>query len=479
MDEFFFFLLVMFVAALVMRNSLFVNLLYLFSGIYIAGRLWNNMALRSIGFVRTLTPRVFAGEEITVKLEVFNRSILPVVWLRLEEALPIELSKGAFKRIITLPSLGRAAFEYKLNTHKRGCYRVGPLRVVGGDLFGLSATRTHSGGEQILVVYPRVYNLPGLSLPSRSPMGSLRTTQLIFEDPTRVRNKRDYVSGDSLRRIDWKASAASGRLQVKQFEPSIALETMVFVNLNADEYEMRTRYDSLELAVVVAASIANWVSAKQQAVGLATNGLDPFDSLETVLREQLRIDPSGSLSEAAEANGKDGSQPPPDISSLPLQAFNPLPPRKGQMMRVLDILARVQPASAESVARQSPEARRNTHTQQTSRPQSFIELLQAEQANLPWGTTLVLVTGSAGEDLLDMIFKLRRQGLIVVLALIGQVPHLQTIRQQTRHFNIPLLYYRSEMELSQFSGTSIGLSNTAAYNFNQPGPAAHARQDSV
>ena len=148
-------------------------------------------------------------------------------------------------------------------------------------------------------------------------------------------------------------------------------------------------------------------------------------------------------------------------------------------MRVLDILARVQPASAEAAARQSPESRRINHAQQTPRPQSFLELLQAEQANLPWGTTVVLVTGSAGEELLDVIFKLRRRGLIVVLALIGQVPHLQDIRQRTRHFNIPLLYYRSEMELSQFTSSGPGLLHSAAYILKQSTAAASTRQDSV
>ena len=55
-------------------------------------------------------------------------------------------------------------------------------------------------------------SLTSLSLPSHSPLGTLRHTQPIFEDPSRVTGKRDYISGDSLRRVDWKATAATGRL---------------------------------------------------------------------------------------------------------------------------------------------------------------------------------------------------------------------------------------------------------------------------
>ena len=87
-----------------------------------------------------------------------------------------------------------------------------------------------------------------------------------------MRGKRDYVASDSLRRMNWKASASTGRLQIKQFEPSIALQTEIFLNLNASEYVTKHRIDATELAIVVAASLANWAVIQKQAVGLTTNG---------------------------------------------------------------------------------------------------------------------------------------------------------------------------------------------------------------
>ena len=173
-----------------------------------------------------------------------------------------------------------------------------------------------------------------MKLPSRSPLGTLRHTQPIFEDPSRVRGKRDYMAGDSLRRVDWKATASTGRLQVKQFEPSIALETAIFLNLNADEYAPRTRLDATELAIVIAASLANWIVGKRQSVGLSVNGVDPIGT-------------------------EDKAQA--------------LPPRKGRahLTRILDVLARVRSAP----------------------PTPFAQLFQYEAARLPWGTTVILITG--------------------------------------------------------------------------------------
>ena len=163
-----------------------------------------------------------------------------------------------------------------MNADRRGYYPIGPLHLRSGDLIGLTEELDTEGGVDHLIVYPKIIPFAKVKLPSRSPLGTLRHTQPIFEDPSRVRGKRDYVAGDSLRRVDWKATATTGRLQVKQFEPSIALETAIFLNLNADEYAQRTRLDATELAIVIAASLANWIVGQRQSVGLCVNGVDPI-----------------------------------------------------------------------------------------------------------------------------------------------------------------------------------------------------------
>ena len=216
-------------------------------------------------------------------------------------------------------------------------------------------------------------------------MGTLRHHQPIFEDPSRTMGKRDYVTGDSLRRVDWKASASTGRLQVKQFEPSMALTTAILLNLNQEEYGRQARIDAVEFAIVVAASLANWVVSKKQTVGLITNGTDPLADK---------------------------------------RPFQPLLPRKGRnhLMRILDILARVQ------------------HIQEGP----FVSLLQEATLHLAWGTTLILITGQADEALFGEIFRLRQSGYSVVLILAGHALEARRLK----HVVISLVFR------SFISGTS-------------------------
>jgi len=395
--DFLLFLFLMFVLAALVREDFVFTIFYLMAGAYLVGGWWFRKSIDAISFKRIFDSRAFLDEEVPVTLEIENKSWLPALWLRVYDGVPVDLSiNKALKQIVSLPPYGRFHSTYYLQARKRGYYKIGPVFASAGDLLGLHDDRQSLGAADYLTVYPRIIPLTHLKLPSNSPMGTMRHTQPIFEDPNRVLSKRDYVAGDSLRRVDWKATATTGRLQVKQFEPSIALETVIFLNLNSLEYELRSRFDTSELAIVIAASIANWVTSKKQSIGMFTNGLDPLGS-------------------------EDG-----DITSnMPLAQALPARKGRGHLMRILDILARIQ--MGESL--------------------SFVELLRRNYLNLPWGTTLVLVTSQADDELFDILFQVRRAGLNLVLILTGDLPYIQEIRRRAEYFDIPVYSIRTEREL--------------------------------
>jgi uncharacterized protein (DUF58 family) len=381
------FLIVIILLAAFMRQDFLLTLAYILIGAFLASRAWGRRAMRSVAYARTFPSRAFLGEAVEVDLELRNSGWLPVVWLHARESLPPELAfPPVFQQVVSLPPHGKVHLRYLLEGRKRGYYRIGPLNLYSSDLLGADEKVWNVGQADYLIVYPRIIPLAKVALPSRSPLGTLRHTQPIYEDPSRPRGKRDYVSGDSLRRVDWKASAAAGRLQVKLFEPSIALETAIFLDMNAGDYGLPARFDDPELAVIVAASLANWITSRRQAVGLYTNGIDPLA---------------------------------PEISPP-----HPVPAHRGRahLMRVLDVLARVQAAET----------------------YPLVHLLQRESVNLSWGTTLILITRRFDEVFFDSLFGARRSGLDAVLIAIGYGPDDRDIRQRAMAFGFP--YFRIEGE---------------------------------
>jgi uncharacterized protein (DUF58 family) len=388
------FLVGLFIVAVLARADFFFTILYLFAGAYIIGRLWTDWAFKAVVLTRQMTKRAFWGETVPITLDVHNSGWLPVAWLRLHDGLPVELSpQGIYTAVLSLAPRGRAQLEYHLEARRRGRYQIGPIYASSGDLLGIASDQRSEIAPDFLTVYPRILPLSHVRLPSYSPLGALRHRQPIFEDPARVLGKRGYVVGDSWRRIDWKATAVLGRLQVKLFEPSIALESCIFLNLNATDYEFHARLDATELAIVVAASLANWLVDQKQSVGLVTNGTDPL--------------------------AEDG-------------CFQALAPRKGrgQLMRLLDMLARVQIADAHPL----------------------LGLLQAEAVHLPWGTTLILISGQADDELFDQIFQLQRRGLNIVLILVGPCGNARSLQKKAEYFGLPIYFFQSERDIDVWRG---------------------------
>ncbi len=393
-DAFTVFLFILIILAALTRETFVIILLYLFVGAVFIGRWWSARVVTSLAFSRKYDHKAFPGETVPVQLDVRNRSLLPAIWLRVQDFYPIEVAEtSSFAQVISLGPHETTRLRYNLKAHKRGYYTIGPLHVSSGDLLGMSAERQSEGISDHLTVYPRVVPLTEVKLPSQSPMGPMRHKQPIFEDPTRPMGKRDYQSGDSLRRIDWKATATTGRLQTKLFEPSIALETAIFLNLNLQDYNLKTRFDATELAVIVTASLANWIIAQRQSTGLIAHGLDPLSS-----------------------------------DSRPV----PLLPHKGRghLMRILEILARIRAVEIDP----------------------FPAMLRSHRVNLPWGTTMLVVTGSADQALFDELLASRRAGLNPVLILCGEHPNHRQAAQQGKLFGIPAHVFRSEKDMDIWRG---------------------------
>jgi hypothetical protein len=103
------------------------------------------------------------------------------------------------------------------------------------------------------------------------------------------------------------------------------------------------------------------------------------------------------------------------------------PPRKGKMhlIRMLETLARV------DVVREAP----------------FAEVIQQQRYHLSWGTTLLVITGEAGDDLLDELYQTRRAGQNAILILAGRGLTAEESRVKARFFGIPVVSIMDERDL--------------------------------
>ncbi len=152
--------------------------------------------------------------------------------------------------LLPLNSGQTATTSYALPTTRRGRFTVGPLTVGATDVFGLIQATATRGELATLIVHPRVHQIEPLpSGRSRDLEGS--STGQAPSGGIAFHSLREYVRGDDLRLVHWRASAKAGTLLVRHNVDTVSPRTAVLLDTRADAYED----DEFELAVSLAASV--------------------------------------------------------------------------------------------------------------------------------------------------------------------------------------------------------------------------------
>ena len=337
---------------------------------------WYRLSLEGLSYGRELpSMRVFLGEEIPFSVRVVNSKPLPLPRVRVDDDFPdgVELLDGTLKRSPkpNLFNLSHSAalawyesirWSYHIRCRRRGYFRFGPVEVQSGDLFGFFTAIDQDPRVNHLLVYPRVIPLPELGLPALRPFGDLKSRSWIFQDTARPAGVRDYQPGDPMKLVDWKATARTQALKVRDLESTVSHSLVIVLNL--DTLGVGWRGFStlhLERAVTVAASVAHEALAGGQMVGLITNGTS------LLYARSMSVPPARNLQ---------------------------------QHLLIFETLAMVGPYVSGSIE----------------------EALLSHRARLPFGATLVMVTGVFPESLTRVTEELKRASYATQVLYVGDEP---------------------------------------------------------
>jgi uncharacterized protein (DUF58 family) len=306
-----------------------------------------------------------------------NRKLLPLPWIQVDDEMPVGLAPGVSLAPSDRPGFGFLSksaallwytgvnWRQRLDCYKRGYYSLGPITVSSGDIFGFYPRSLTEPMIDHVIVYPRIFPIARLGMPSLYPLGETAAERRIFEDPIRVIGVRDYSPHDSRRRIHWKASARHQKLQAKVFEPTTTLKVALFLAVGSFWHDEPESEEDFELGISTAASVANHLMERRSAVGLFVNS---------------RLADSG--------------QP---ITILPGSS-------NSQLLDMLEALAKVTPVS--------------------SGP--FEEFLQSERRSLSWGTTLAVILSRPSPSLMQLLLGLKESGHKLLVLQVGDPGESET-----------------------------------------------------
>jgi uncharacterized protein (DUF58 family) len=372
--------------------SVFAPVLMVLFGIV---ALWRRIALQKVTYERHFHfHRGFRGETIPVELQVENRKALPLLWLRITDPWPKQISpRGEVDvqtshRVETLHLVSsfhlrwfhRVKRSLSLTLGDRGFYNIGPARISSGDFFGLAETTRENVKVDNLIVYPEMIDFRLPVLRTDHPQGELRSPLRIFEDPTLPYGIRDFHPMDDFRSIHWPATARSGSLQVKVYQPVTARIMMLCLNVSTTEYAWEG-YNATLLEHLVKMSTTILYQAYQGgfSVGLISNG------------------------------GTASGQP-----------FHLAPGRSTRhLIRMLELLAAIQPLT---VSR-------------------FETYLTRQLNSIPYGASLVLLTSTFSRELANALWRIRRYRKQMTILMVGD-----ELKEKPAGLNIIHLPYTSWIE---------------------------------
>lgn len=217
------------------------------------------------------------GETITAQFTIRNIGQLPI----------FDLSAGCFlpprnwevhKTSLMVPHLGQqqtVVIPVSLTPLCRGPYQLPPVRVF--TTFPFNLNRNQIGkcrGSQVLVL-PKFHPITAIRLDigNRYQPGGISLTSNIGESPEYIGN-REYQSGDSPRRIDFRSWARLARPVVKEYQEEYYCRIALVLDTFVPSRRMAPRagFPDFEAAVSLSASVADALARGEYIIDLFAAG---------------------------------------------------------------------------------------------------------------------------------------------------------------------------------------------------------------
>lgn len=176
--------------------------------------------------------RIYEADSTKVFLKLTNPG-KRLLFLEVRDRLPrqLKVEGGAAYDFIALPAGAIDELRYEVRAPLLGVYEVGPTDLRLEDPFGLFYEERAMEGSHTLWVLPRKEDLRKAALLSNLPMPLLGDHQVNRPgDGFDFFALREYAPGDTIRSVNWKASARTGKMMVNQMMRTTAAEVTILVD---------------------------------------------------------------------------------------------------------------------------------------------------------------------------------------------------------------------------------------------------------
>jgi uncharacterized protein (DUF58 family) len=276
-----------------MSSLLFIIFIVIF--VVVQGLLYKKGIFEKVYIMRSFdSSGVFPGEKVVYELTIENRKFLPLTWVSIDEKLSVGLEFAINTKIqklnedlylhnsmLSLLPYQKVVRRFDLKAVKRGYYQLKYMTMTSTNMLGTEEYSIDREECASISVYPNIKDLRGALIPANTTQGDFSVKRWIIEDPMVITGVRAYSGNDSLKSINWKATAKNQQLLVNKYDYTADKRIMIILNLERQEYSLNKEdIQTIEEAIEVCASIASMTHETGIPVGFATNShmLGPMET---------------------------------------------------------------------------------------------------------------------------------------------------------------------------------------------------------
>lgn len=174
---------------------------------------------KGINAKRILPEKFSNGDPNKVVIEISNGFTLKMFCALIDE-LPFQFQQRDFNLHRAIAAHRKESISYELTPKERGEYQFGALHVYVSSTIGLAMRKFSFEASTIVKTYPSFLQLKKYDLISLNQFN----LQFGIKKMRRIGNSfefeqiKDYVQGDHIKDINWKATAKRNQLMVNQFQ---------------------------------------------------------------------------------------------------------------------------------------------------------------------------------------------------------------------------------------------------------------------
>lgn len=254
-------------------ESLFVistGLLIIFIGILLV-EIFRLFSEKKFSAERVLPEKFSNSDANAVKLHFENKYSFPI-HLELIDEIPEQFQKRDFLKILSVPGNSVRNYDYSLTPVKRGEYKFGYLNCYVSTTSKLVKRRYRFENEGMVKVYPsfiQMRALDFLSIDQKMSQYGMKKIRKIGHT-MEFEQIKNYVIGDDIRTINWKATAKHNSLMVNQYKDEKSQPIYNIIDIGR---VMKMPFEGLSLldySINASLAFSNIALKKKDKVGMLT-----------------------------------------------------------------------------------------------------------------------------------------------------------------------------------------------------------------